>query len=653
MSDPPKQSCGCPKELKNLSSIKNVGRPCKNGEPAWPKTIVEKDSSSAGPSAAVSQSSSLGVSEMPGATADPPTSNPSTSPSPALSVLANECGCNILTAQSQEEGMTRLSHTPSQAGPTPSQPLVADLSPTGPSACPPATVDSDLQTAPKTHLCSLDHAKFDPLSLDSPPFVLRHEPDFGAFSAADIEQPILGSTVDPAALAMISQMIINGLQYDVQSQSLTHSRFKGDIWHLFHQFNIPLSHGLRRPFARALSAAIFLTDSDDKHAVEEVLNHKGISYASKLKSHPQWILFRVRRYVPPPEVLFSRVATIMKTYGPLKDATSGEPLFNVKCWDAVRNLLEHIQNGYYSDPPDIPLFYEIRKDRDGLKLYWCCRGTNDVEGGVHQNLIRYFESFNVSPRCAINMMLVYCVQHNIRTCKHVSMLPFDNNLLKQHPKLRIHHQFLSNLQGTHFTVLPVHTRKECTLFQSLTNSSPLFVGIQQPDFIAIALVFNSHTNGINIFYKLPEHIKAHYKTWLDHVNEKTSTTLSIDLTKRVRDLLTVQIGTPPTIPTAHPQTLADTVTMPMRAPNQVADNPSELVSAATVLTPGKRRGNGNENEWNIKKSKRTCTYCSSMECRGRGGQRFCPKKDLDNQHNTETRTCAEAPAQGSAAGGLK
>jgi len=198
-----------------------------------------------------------------------------------------------------------------------------------------------------------------------------------------------------------------------QSQSLTRSRFKGDIWHLFHQFSIPLSHGLRRPFAQALSAAIFLTDLDDKWAVKEVLKHKGITYKSKLKSHPWWILSRVRRYVPPPEILFGRVAAVMKTYGPLKDATSGEPLFNGKCWDTVKNLLKHIRNGYYSDPPDVPLFYKIRKDRDGLSLYRCCCGTNDVEGGVHQNLIRYFESFNVSPRCAINMILVYCVRHNI------------------------------------------------------------------------------------------------------------------------------------------------------------------------------------------------------------------------------------------------
>jgi len=159
-----------------------------------------------------------------------------------------------------------------------------------------------LLEAPETlHMCNDNNARFDPLSLDSPPFVLRHEPDFDAFLVMDAEQPALDSAVDPTTLAVISQMIIDVVQYEPQSQSLIHSRFKGDIWHLFHQFNIPLSHGLRRPFARALSAALFLSDPNDKQAVEEVLQGKGSSYGSKLKSQPWWIHSRVCHYIRLPK----------------------------------------------------------------------------------------------------------------------------------------------------------------------------------------------------------------------------------------------------------------------------------------------------------------------------------------------------------------
>jgi len=89
---------------------------------------------------------------------------------------------------------------------------------------------------------------------------------------------------------------------------------------------------------------------------------------------------------------------------------------------------------------------------------------------------------------------------NDQTRQHGSMLPFNANFLKQRPKTR--HQFLSSLQGTQFAILPIHTGKEHSLFQSLTCSLPLFVGAQQPDFIALASLFNSHANGANIFYKV-------------------------------------------------------------------------------------------------------------------------------------------------------
>jgi hypothetical protein len=38
MSEPPKRGPGRPKGSKNPLGTKNVGRPCKNGEPPWPRT---------------------------------------------------------------------------------------------------------------------------------------------------------------------------------------------------------------------------------------------------------------------------------------------------------------------------------------------------------------------------------------------------------------------------------------------------------------------------------------------------------------------------------------------------------------------------------------------------------------------------------------
>jgi len=230
-----------------------------------------------------------------------------------------------------------------------------------------------------------------------------------------IDQCTSTSESNPVAHEAICSLLHAITRFDPESMTVLRSRILGDVWHLFHQFPIPLHHGLRHPFSRALSSAIFFTDPGDRRAVEEVLQKMGnMTYEAKLLCKPKWVLARVRRYVPPPEILFDRVAAVIKTFGPLKDSTTGQPLFTEKAWDVMKNILEHIRRGYYSDLPGIPLYFEVGKDRHGLTLYRCCRGTNDLEGGVHQNLIRRFTSFNVSPRRAVNMILDYAVCHNMQ-----------------------------------------------------------------------------------------------------------------------------------------------------------------------------------------------------------------------------------------------
>ena len=118
--------------------------------------------------------------------------------------------------------------------------------------------------------------------------------------------------------------------------------------------------------------------------------------------------------VPSPEVLLPRVAEVIKTYGPVRDATTGQPLFNARAWDVARNVLENTRLGYYLDPPGVDLYFKMGEDKNRLTVYRCRHGTNSVEGGVHQNIIRKFDSFNTSPRHAINMILEYTIRHNIK-----------------------------------------------------------------------------------------------------------------------------------------------------------------------------------------------------------------------------------------------
>ena len=58
--------------------------------------------------------------------------------------------------------------------------------------------------------------------------------------------------------------------------------------------------------------------------------------------------------------------------------------------------------------------FKMGNDRDGLTLYRYCRhGTNSLEGGIHQNVIRKFGSFGVSPALADAVLPNYRLRHNI------------------------------------------------------------------------------------------------------------------------------------------------------------------------------------------------------------------------------------------------
>jgi hypothetical protein len=235
----------------------------------------------------------------------------------------------------------------------------------------------------------------------------------------DVEVPdqhFKGSVYNLDAVACLQDLIQQVENFDASVFNTIHSRVCGDIFHLHHEFLIPVSHGLRRPFTWALSGAIFLPNADDKAAIDAVLKKNGEVYEKKILTHPSWILKRLRRYVPPPEILLPRVTAVIKTYGPLEDATTHQPLFSNKVWPIAKNILENIFHGYFSDPPGIQLYYLTGVDSHGLNLYRCCRGTNNVEGGVHQNLIRRYTSFNTSPRHAVNVLLDYVTTHNIQVC---------------------------------------------------------------------------------------------------------------------------------------------------------------------------------------------------------------------------------------------
>ncbi|KAK2467285.1 hypothetical protein APHAL10511_000834 [Amanita phalloides] len=124
---------------------------------------------------------------------------------------------------------------------------------------------------------------------------LTHDEDAGG--QPEPEQCIADSSRDPVAEAALSQILspYSTLSIPLASASDTaiHSRVLFDNWHCYNQFLIHVHHGLRRPFARALSAAFFLPIAEDKVAVEAVLKQFRTTFNAQMLSKPDWLWTRV------------------------------------------------------------------------------------------------------------------------------------------------------------------------------------------------------------------------------------------------------------------------------------------------------------------------------------------------------------------------
>ncbi|KAF8989595.1 hypothetical protein BDZ89DRAFT_974680, partial [Hymenopellis radicata] len=154
---------------------------------------------------------------------------------------------------------------------------------------------------------------------------------------------------------------------------------------------------------------------DHKSRIEIWLRSKGLKWDDMLRYKSKWLWRHCRRTIPPPETLYPLVHDVFHTWGSLKDAKTGAPLFNAAAWQKAKNILELIRNGYVSDPPGVPLYYCIGLDAQagGLPVYRCFRGTNMTEGGVHTHLRARLPTRSTSVRHMVACLLDFILRHNL------------------------------------------------------------------------------------------------------------------------------------------------------------------------------------------------------------------------------------------------
>jgi hypothetical protein len=213
-------------------------------------------------------------------------------------------------------------------------------------------------------------------------------------------------------------------------KTLIRSRTLKDVFHVFNMLYLSVNHGLTVEFVRALRDILYIPDPVDKAhlVVWGAAQSPPLSWEDLLRTRWSWVWRRCKSIIPPAEELWPLIVEPFKTFGPLKDAKTGLPLFNTAAWAVRKNIIELAQKGYISDPHGIPLYYILGFDKWLLPLYRCVRGTNLVEGGVHTHLRSRLPTSGASIRHVNASLRDFILRHNLLVSLWANQLivPADN-----------------------------------------------------------------------------------------------------------------------------------------------------------------------------------------------------------------------------------
>lgn len=179
----------------------------------------------------------------------------------------------------------------------------------------------------------------------------------------------------------------------------------GDLFHFMDRAKLPMHHEYKGLFFRSLRAAMFIMNSQDVEDVKRVLESKeNTSWEEKLAYNFDYIARRVRRRVPPANILYQRMKAVYDFFKDKVDSKTEKVLFHTEAKKKFENMLELVKKGFGSDPEGLSLYVPKTDkygkqmiDADGLPLYRSLRGTSNLES-LHQYLTTSFGHTASGPR---------------------------------------------------------------------------------------------------------------------------------------------------------------------------------------------------------------------------------------------------------------
>ncbi|KAF8995410.1 hypothetical protein BDZ89DRAFT_1149619 [Hymenopellis radicata] len=207
------------------------------------------------------------------------------------------------------------------------------------------------------------------------------------------------------------------LRRAAQNDPTLSTRVLDDAFHFMDRLLRLLSkkHSAFKAFSHDFSEAIFIRDRDDEAAVKLVLEKHDVDWEYAKRANAPGLNRRIRRYIPDRHTLGKRLTALFTSYQDIICSTKSNTRGRFFCDEAkemATRLLETVRLGFLSDPPEIPLYYLMGKDRNGLNIYRTIRGTNSVEGGVHMAVRRVFGSLKASAQLSESVLVYWIFRRN-------------------------------------------------------------------------------------------------------------------------------------------------------------------------------------------------------------------------------------------------
>ena len=359
-------------------------------------------------------------------------------------------------------------------------------------------------------------------------------------------------------------------------------------------------------------------------------------------------------------------------YGPMKDSKTNKPLFNDEAWKKANGVLKEILLGYYSDPPGMAMYTKklnkkngsVMKNKYGMDLIECMRGTNRTEA-YHKNLAVTFYAWHtgikmsdcllaenrhrynhlISERRRLGfpilghfdtwlvdqLQLLVLSNHGrvlypdwsnasdfVETPERFDTVAihdtklhealneqWENKVDQNNVKLTSDQKYLCEAMGTQLPFLPFTTVEENKQFAQcvLSNDFPT-------DEDEAAIAWCKFVDGVNIFPKLPVHIRIHREAFQRNQRVKNC----VEKAKAGKDMLDKLNRALQTAKPAAVDRVAEPDTLPVVHPQAMHNLPYVIAGGTaigTVPTPSVKRRNGERGPDNPNKKRRPrrCGRC--------------------------------------------